>query len=65
MFTYSLDENNTVWGYVSTQLEPCLMQPTHPNGTPWADAAEATAWAEAWVAHMSTPEENPFPTGEQ
>jgi hypothetical protein len=60
MFTYIVDENNTVWGYVSTQVEACLMQPQKPNGEPWADAAEATAWAEAWLLHMSDPENNEF-----
>jgi hypothetical protein len=62
MFTYIVDENNTVWGYAPEQIEPCLKQPHHPNGNPWVDNSEASAWAELWVLHMSDPENNEFPS---
>lgn len=61
MITYELDENNAVLGYIDSQTEPILFQPTHPAGHQWADTAEATAWAEAWIAHMTDPENNEFP----
>ena len=61
MFRYELDENNTVLGYVDTQVEPCLFQPHHPDGRAWADASESDAWGAAWVAHMTDPENNEFP----
>ena len=61
MFTYSIDENNTVWGYTTEQPEPFLKQPQHPNGTAWVDAADAAAWAELWILHMTDPDNNVFP----
>lgn len=61
MFTFTIDENNAVWGYAPNQEEACLFQPYRPDGTAWIDAADATAWAEAWVAHMTDHENNPFP----
>ena len=61
MFTYSIDSNNTVWGYSPHQVEPCLEQPQHPNGTAWESSEAAVAWAELWVSHMTTPDETPFP----
>lgn len=61
MFTFTIDENNAIWGYAPEQEVACLFQPTKPDGTDWADTAEATAWGEAWVAHMTDPENNDFP----
>jgi len=60
MFTFTIDENNAVWGYAPEQEAPCLFQPHRPNGDAWVDVADATAWGEAWVAHMTDPT-NPFP----
>lgn len=61
MFTFTIDENNAVWGYAPNQEVACLFQPHKLNGDAWADTAEATAWAEAWVAHMTDPANNAFP----
>lgn len=61
MATFTIDENNAVHGYVPSQTEPCLYQPHKPNGKAWADAEEATAWAELWVLHQADPANNPFP----
>jgi hypothetical protein len=33
-----------------TSQFPSLLQATRPDGTPWADKAEATAWAKVFVA---------------
>lgn len=61
MFSFEVDENNVVYGYVEGQVEPCLLQPQHPNGNAWKDHEDATAWAEAWIAHLTDPETNEFP----
>lgn len=54
-------KENAVYGYAEGQTEPCLYQPNHPDGSAWIDEADAKAWAEAWVAHMTNPEANAFP----
>lgn len=61
MFTFTIDENNAISGFAETQTEPCLFQPHKPDGTEWANKAEAEAWATAWIAHMTDPENNAFP----
>ena len=52
---------NGVYGYVANQEEPILIQPTHPNGTPFTNEADATAWGQLWLAHMTDPANNEFP----
>jgi hypothetical protein len=54
-------KDNAVYGYAEGQEEPCLYQPQHPDGSAWIDDADAAAWAEAWLAHMTNPEANEFP----
>jgi hypothetical protein len=43
---YSINENNVVSVYYET-IREC---DTYPDGTPWANVAEAEAWAQAYVA---------------
>ena len=38
---------------------PSLFQPDWPNQTPWADAAEAAAWAQLYIASVED-EDAPF-----
>ena len=57
---YTIDENNAVWGFVPTQEEACLFQPNWPDGEAFANEADATVFAEAWLAHMSNPDNNKF-----
>lgn len=58
-YRYEIDENNAIHMWVDTQEEPFIFQPDYPDGTPWADAADATAWAEAKIAEL-TDIENPM-----
>ncbi len=57
---YEIIENG-VYGYAPEQEEPILIQPTHPDGRPFADEADASAWGELWLAHMTDPANNDFP----
>lgn len=43
---YSINENNLVSVYYETIKE----YEGYPDGSPWADAAEAEAWAQQYVA---------------
>lgn len=58
---FTIDENNAVWGYEERQPIAILFQPNWPDGTPFADLADATVFAEAWLSHMDNPELNQFP----
>lgn len=42
-------ENNTVELFKDNNEIPFIRQPQWPNGTEWASAAEAGAWAEEYV----------------
>ena len=35
---------------------PFMLQPDFPDFTPWADAAQATNWAEVFIASLLDPE---------
>jgi len=35
---------------------PFMFQPDFPDTTPWADAAQATDWAEVFIASLVDPE---------
>ena len=41
---------------ISKNGTPAVIQPAWPDGTPWADEAEALAWGNAWIAHQTDPE---------
>jgi hypothetical protein len=57
---YELEEGtNAVKVFYDDATVPSLYQPHFPNGDVWADAAEATAWAELYVASV-TDEAAPF-----
>lgn len=55
MIRYEVDETNTVraWNDELVQTEPFLLQPHHPDGTPFTDKADAEAWAAAWFAEFT------------
>ena len=42
---------------------PSLFQPDWPDQTPWADAAEATAWAQLYIASVEDENAPYAPTG--
>ena len=56
---YTLDSENAVNVFYDDSTVPSLYQPHWPNGDAWADAAEATAWAELYVASI-TDEDAPY-----
>ena len=49
---YTIDSENAVNVFYDDNTVPSLYQPTWPNGDAWADAAEATTWAETYVASL-------------
>ena len=56
---YSLTSGNAVEVFYEGSDIPSLRQPTWPNGDAWTDAAEASAWAELYLASI-TDETAPF-----
>jgi hypothetical protein len=56
---YEIDSDNAVKVFYDDATVPSLYQPHFPNGDVFADAAEATAWAELYVASV-TDEAAPF-----
>jgi hypothetical protein len=64
-FRYEIDEKNAIrmWDDENPTETgaPFLYQPDRPDVVPWADRAEAEAWAEALIVEMTSPapEETP------
>lgn len=50
---YELDADNAVKVFYPDSDVASLFQPTWPNGDAWADAAEATDWAELYIASIN------------
>lgn len=50
---YEIDENNAVRVFNEGEDVPFIFQPDWPNTTPWADKAEAEAWAVAKIAELA------------
>ena len=50
---YEIDSDNAVKVFYPNSDVASLFQPTWPNGDAWADAAEATAWAQLYVASIN------------
>jgi hypothetical protein len=59
---YELDADNAVKVFYPDSDVASLYQPTWPSGDAWADAAEATAWAELYIASIND-ESAPFAPG--
>lgn len=59
-YRYEIDADNAirVWDEENpNELDaPFLFQPDWPNGTPWADKAEAQAWVELYIESLLNPE---------
>lgn len=55
------DDTYTVEIFQDGNDVPFVHQPQKPNGEPWANAAEAGAWAQAVIDHHKDPENNEFP----
>ena len=50
---YELDSDNAVKVFYPDSDVASLFQPTWPSGDAWADVAEATAWAELYLASIN------------
>jgi len=53
---YEVNANNEVFIWIGETEEPNLFQPQWPDGTPWADKAEAENWAQQFFATINDPE---------
>lgn len=56
---YEIGTDNSVSVFYPDSDVASLYQPTWPNGDAWTDAAEASAWAELYIASL-TDEEAPY-----
>lgn len=50
---YELDADNAVRVFYPGSDVASLYQPTWPSGDAWADAAEASAWADLYLASIT------------
>lgn len=50
---YELDVDNAIKVFYTDSDVASLYQPTWPNGDAWADAAEASAWADLYIASVT------------
>ena len=59
-YRYEIDNNKAVriWDNENPNENdaPFFFQPDQPDGTPWADEAEAEAWAVAFIAELDAPQ---------
>lgn len=58
-YRFEVDTNNAIriWDNETPNENdaPFMFQPDWPSATPWADAAEATDWAEVFIASLVDP----------
>jgi hypothetical protein len=58
-YRFEIDTNNAirVWDNVTIgeQGAPFMLQPDWPDVTPWEDSAQATDWAEVFIASLVDP----------
>lgn len=47
-FTFTLEEDGSVFIYDGVNIEPAIYQPNWPDGTDWAEG-EAEAWARQFI----------------
>ena len=59
-YTFEIDTDNAIriWDTENPNDSgaPFMLQPDFPDTTPWADAAQATDWAEVFIASLVDPE---------
>ena len=58
---YEIDENNAIRVFNDGEDVPFAYQPDWPDATPWANKAEAKAWAELLIESMENPESEFIP----
>lgn len=49
-YGYKVENDNTVVIWADEDAPGRIVQPTWPDGTPWASKSEAEDWAEAYIA---------------
>jgi hypothetical protein len=59
MYTYTVNNTNTVEVFVEGQEAPMLRQPHYPNQEAFDTKAEAEEWAQLFIASLES-RENPF-----
>jgi hypothetical protein len=59
MYTYTINDSNTVEVFVEGQEAPMLRQPHYPNQDAFDTKAEATEWAELFIVSI-VEEDAPF-----
>ena len=59
MYTYTVNDSNTVEVFVEGQEAPMLRQPHYPNQDAFDTKAEAEEWAQLFIAAMEN-EDAPF-----
>jgi hypothetical protein len=52
---YTVDENLCIEIFFNGAPAPLIRQPHQPTGAPWADSAEASAWAEDYIYKYENP----------
>jgi hypothetical protein len=59
-YRFEIDGDNAVriWDNANSNEKnaPFFLQPSWPDSVPWADAAQATDWAEVFIASLIDPE---------
>lgn len=59
MYTFTVNDANTIEVFVEGQEPPMLRQPHYPNGDAFDTKSEAEEWAELFIASM-VDEDAPF-----
>jgi len=52
MYTYTVNDSNTIEVFVEGQVEPTLRQPHYPNQDPFDTKAEAEDWAQLYISSI-------------
>lgn len=52
MYTYTVNDSNTIEVFVEGQEEPTLRQPHYPNQDPFETKAEAEDWAQLYISSI-------------
>lgn len=55
---YEVKDNNDVYIWLGETEAPNVYQPHNPDGTAWADKAQAEAWAVAYIAEIEASKTN-------
>jgi hypothetical protein len=59
MYTYTVNDSNTIEVFIEGQEAPMLRQPNYPNQDVFDTKSEAEEWAQLFIASLES-RENPF-----